>query len=349
MQPRSFLSLLLLTLAAVIAAAVVLATAPGSGQVSGGGAAAFPQLLAAGDSARDILLTNGKGKVHLVRAADGGWSLPDKGGFPADPAAVRQLLVSAGKLTLAERKTDNPDRLAKLWLDDPVGAASSAARMTVSAGDGTLLADAIIGRVTNDLVNQQEGGTYLRFPDQTQAWLAAGKLNVSPDPLDYVNRSLVSLPADTTRRVVVTRADGQVILAERAKGDPALLVKTGQPDGLAADPKAVARLAGLLDGITFNDVARAADKPFPAEAIHTTVTSFDGIQVRLELAMLDDEPWVRLTAALAEEHSDDAERLKGTQAFIDALAAKTAGWAFQISPAAFERLAPTAESLTKAP
>ncbi len=349
MQPRSFLSLLILTLAAVAAAAVVLLTGPETGKVGGGGEPAFPRLLAAGDSASDITLASGKGTVHLVRGADGAWSLPDKGGFPADPADVRLLLVNAAKLTLAERKTDNPDRLAKLWLEDPSGPKSASARMTVTAGDGTVLADAIIGRVTSDLVGQQEGGTYLRYPDQTQAWLAAGKLNVSPDPMDYVNRGVVSLPSDTVRRVVVTRADGQVILAERAKGDPALVVKTGLAEGQVADPKVMARLAGLLDGITFNDVAKADAKTFPSDAVHVTVTSFDGIEVRLDLAIIDDEPWARVSAALAEEHSDDAERLKGTQDFIDKLAAKTAGWAYQISQSAYDRLAPTPESLVKAP
>jgi len=349
MQPRSFLSLLLATLVAVIAAAVVLATAPGGGSVGDGGEPAFPRLRQATDAAAAIAITTGAGGFTLVRDDDGTWTLPAKAGYPAEPGTLRSLLLGAARLTLAEPKTDKRERLPRLWLEEPDHPAAQSLRLTVTAADGTTLADAVIGRTTNDLVAQQEGGTYLRFPGEDQAWLAAGRLSVSPDPLDYLDRSLVSLPADTIRRVVVTRADGGVILLERDRGEAALAVKTGLAEGQTADAKALARVANLLDGLSFADVARADDIAFGADAARVTVTSFDGIEVRLVLALVDGAPWARFTAALAEEHTADAERLKGTQAFIDALAARTAGWAYRLTPAAYERLAPTAESLSAAP
>jgi hypothetical protein len=349
MQPRAFLGLLVVTLLAIVAAAVVLATGPGGGRAGAGGDPAFPRLRADATEAAEIAIAGAAGTVRLRRGAEGVWMLPDKGGFPADPLQVRQLLLDAGKLRLAEPKTDNPARLHRLWLEDPAAPGAQSLRLTVTADDGALLADAIVGRTTNDLVAQQEGGTYLRYPAEARAWLAAGRLSLSPDPLDYLDRGLVNLPADSIRRVVVTRADGGVILAERARGEPALAVKTGLGEGQAADPKALASLANLLDGLVFADVAPAEAVAFPPDATHVTVTSFDGIEVRLELAVVDSVPWARLTAVLAEEHGEDPERLQGTQAFIGALAARTAGWAFRLAPAAYERLAPTAESLTRAP
>jgi len=349
MQPRSFFGLLLVTLLAIVAAAVVLATGRDGGHAGAGGEPAFPRLQAAAAEAAEIAIAGVAGAVQLRRGADGTWTLPGKGGYPADPRQVRQLLLDAGKLRLAELKTDNPARLHRLWLDDPDKPGALSLRLTIAAADGSLLADAVVGRTTNDLVAQQEGGTYLRYPEEARAWLAAGRLSLSPDPLDYLDRGLVDLPADTIRRVVVTRADGGVILAERARGEPALAVKTGLPEGQAADPKALANLANLLDGLVFADVAPAEAVAFPAEAINVTVTSFDGIELRLELAVVDQVPWARLTAVLGEEHGADPERLKGTQDYIDAVADRAAGWAFRLAPAAFQRLAPTAESLTRAP
>jgi len=349
MQPRSFLGLLLVTLAAVIAAAVVLATSPGGGRVGEGGEPAFPRLRQAADTAASIAITTGAGGFTLVRGDDGTWTLPEKAGYPAEPGTLRSLLLGAARLTLAERKTDQRERLPRLWLEEPDHPAAQSLRLTVTAADGAVLADAIVGRTTNDLVAQQEGGTYLRLAGETQAWLAAGRLSVSPDPLDYLDRSVVSLPADTIRRVVVTRADGGVILLERNRGEATLAVKTGLAEGQTADAKVLAGVANLLDGLGFADVARADDIAFPADAVRVTVTSFDGIEVRLVLALLDGVPWARVSAALAKEHTDDAERLKGTQAFIDRLAARTAGWAYRLAPAAYERLAPSAESLTTPP
>lgn len=349
MQPRAFLGLLVLTLVAVAAAALVLLTQPGGGRVGGAERPAFPALAERPEAAAAIDIQGRDGTVRLRLGTDGAWSLPDKGAYPADLGSLRALLNAARALMLAETRTSDPARLPRLWLEDPAAPDAQSLRLTVSDASGARLADGVIGRTTNDLVAGQEGGTYLRYPEESQAWLAAGRLSLSPDPLDYLDRSIVTLPADTIRRVVITRPGGAVILAERAPGEPALALKTGLAEGQAAAPKALGQLANLLNGLTFNDVARADSLAFPADATHVTATSFDGIEVRLELAVIQGAPWVRLSAALAAEHTQDAQRLAGTQAFIDQLASKTTGWAYQLPQALADRLAPTPERLVSPP
>src|SRR5258708_16775050 len=58
-------------------------------------------------------------------AINGNWSVVEKGNYPAGADRVRKLLLGLADLTLVEPKTDRPELLARLDLDDPVNGKST--------------------------------------------------------------------------------------------------------------------------------------------------------------------------------------------------------------------------------
>jgi len=351
MQPRAFLILLLATLLVVTAAAAVALLNPVAKVGGITSVPALPLLAERSVAPSAIEVTNAAGGYRLewrdgAADAEGQWVLASKDGYPAESEQVRRLLAELAALRLSERLTADPARLPRLQLEPLDAPDARSQRLRVLAADGSLLADLFVGRSVSRLVDDSEGGTYVRLGEGTQAWLVAGRLTLPDDGLGFVDRRITTLPDDTIRRVVITHPDGTVVLAERQKGEALLTVKAGLPEATPADPAKLRRLAQLLELLSFEDVAAAAKVPFPDETVHTTVTSFDGIEMRLTLAEINGAFWLRLSANLAEEHSPVPERKEGAERFTAELDARAEGWAFRLTEAAFERLTVAPAALT---
>ena len=350
MQPRSFLLLLVVTLLLVAAAATATFVNPIARIATQAATPALPVLAERGTEPAAIEIAGAGGSYRLEREIAEGeaarWVAVTKDRYPADPDTIAQFLTSLAALKLNEKLTDDPERLARLQLEAPDAPAARSRRVTVLAADGSVLADLFVGRTVARMVGETEGGTYLRLGDETQAWLAAGAVALPDDVLGFVDRRLTSLPKDTVRRVSITQADGTLVMAERETPTYPLKVKSGLPENTPADPSQVVRLAQLLEQLSFEDVAAAAAVTFPAEVVTTDVVSFDGVEVVMTLAEIDGQPWMRLSAKLAEQHSVVPERKAGAESFAAALDAKTRGWAYRISPATYERLTMHPAALT---
>jgi len=351
MQPRSFLLLLAVTLLAVAGAVAATLTNPIAKVADSVSIPALPLLAERAGEVAAIEIESGAGGIRLelqtVEGAETGqWVLASKSGYPADPAAVKQLLVGLVALKLNDALTDDPKRFARLQLEELDAAGARSRRVRVLAADGDVLADLYVGRGVNRLVGESEGGTYLRLAGETQAWLAAGALALPADALGFADRRITTLPDDSVRRVAIAHPDGQVVLAERETPDQLLAVKTGLPEGAPADPAQLRRLAQLLEQLAFEDVAAEDAVAFPAAVVHTEVTSFDGVGVQLALAEIDGKYWRRVSASLAEEHSPLPDRKQAAESFAATLDAKAEGWVFQLSPAAWQRLTVPPAALT---
>lgn len=102
------------------------------------------------DEVGEIAITAGSGTVTLVRS-DRGWTVKERGGYPADVGAIRDLLLKLeeAKVVQAEGLTDAIR--SRLQLDAPGGASKPDASGTVlelKARDGKPLARLVLGRQT---------------------------------------------------------------------------------------------------------------------------------------------------------------------------------------------------------
>lgn len=268
----------------------------------------FAGLRAAPETAAAITIGHEDREVQVVREG-ARWVVPAEHGYAADEDAVRELMTGLADLRWAGPRTAMPERYARLEVDDP-GAGSAAKRVTVTAEDGAVLVDAIIGK-RSQAITADERGTYLRLVDGERAWLAAGTVDVPAAAVDWLDTDLPSFAQDELEMVVVEPAEGEGFTVGRTTAEEDMTLIDQVPAGREADADQIRRLASTFAGLRFEDVRPVGEVDWPAQVTTVTGTGFDGETVTVELASLggEDDRWARF-----EEVGDWVYRLPSFQA-----------------------------------
>lgn len=253
----------------------------------------FETLVAAPETVASIAIEHG-GERFTVERGEGGWTVPERFGYAADESAVRDLVTGLADLRYAAPRTRLPERFVRLDVDPP-GAESAAVRVTLTADDGGVLADAILGK-RSQAITQAQRGTYLRLPDGERAWLASGTVEAPTDIADWLDTGLASIARDDLEVLQVAPAAGEgFTLGRLAAADDLTLTDQLAPDQ-TADAAAIRRLVGALASLRFDEVLPAADVAWPESWSTIEGTAFDGTTLELHLATVDEERWVRFGA-----------------------------------------------------
>ncbi len=250
----------------------------------------FPELVAAPEAAVQIAVEQGGQRLTVARG-DGAWVVPERWDYAADETAVRALVTDLVDLRYAAPRTALPERFARLEVDEP-GEGSAATRVTIEAADGTVLADAILGK-GSDAITRDRRGVYLRLPDGERAWLASGTVDVATDVIDWLDTDLPSIARDELALLTVSPASDEGLTAGRVSKDDEMTLTTPVPDGRQADAESIRRLTGMLADLRFDELKPAADVAWPEAWTRIEASRFDDTSLELELATIDDARWVR--------------------------------------------------------
>src|SRR5688500_9695445 len=99
----------------------------------------LPGLINRVNDVATIEVVKGKDKVQVQRTADG-WVMPDRGGYPVKFEVVKQNIVTMGELKTVEAKTAKPDLHSRIEVEDPAGADTKSAQITLKDADGKQIA-----------------------------------------------------------------------------------------------------------------------------------------------------------------------------------------------------------------
>jgi hypothetical protein len=251
----------------------------------------FPALRRAPETAAVVTVAHAGDELRAERAG-ARWIVPAEHGYQADAAAVRDLLTGLADLRWAAPRTALEERYPRLEVGEP-GPESAAKRVTVTAEDGAVLADAVVGKRSR-AITADERGTYLRLPDGERAWLAKGTIEVATAAVDWLASDLASVAQDELETLVVAPAEGEGFTVARTSPDEDLTLVDQVPAERSTDPAAIRRLAGVVAGLRFEDVLPADEVEWPEAVTTVTATSFVGRTLKLELATLaGGQRWVR--------------------------------------------------------
>jgi hypothetical protein len=325
MQRRSFWALV--GLAAIMAITAAVVASRGDREISHAvrGGRALPGLADKLGEVAFLRLTRGTMTIHLA-LADHRWTIVDKGGYPANQDRVRKLLLQLAELELVEPKTDKPELLARLDLDDPANGKSTL--ITAQDHAGAAVGQIIIGRRRPNEIGGGDEGVYVRKPDGDQAWLARGAFELGGDTLSWIDRRIIDIASARVASVVLTAPDGTAVIVARDSPDQPFTI-----DGLPADasPKpdaALAAPAGALEALDLDDVKPTDQQPIPdREATTAALTTFDGLVLGLRLSSPETGDWLAIDATGSGKAEEEAK----------ALSAGLAHWSFLI-PAERARL-----------
>ena len=309
MSSRVFLALVAITVLALVAAVVVALQQPTAAPVRYVDEPAFPALRTDPDAVAKVVLTTPDGSFTLVRETGDRWAALERFGYPVDSDKVRALIVALADMRLIEAKTSLPERYSRLEVEDPEGADAKSRLLRAEGADGTVLVEVILGKRQFRLTGNQAAGTYLRRPGEAQSWLASGGVDLDTEVVDWLDEEIVDLDPARIGRIAIRPDSGANYLVRRdAVGAPLELSDLAAGERVKEDAD-LGRLAGAFAGMALEDVRPRAELDWPAAHHSATATSLDGVEVTVQLAKIDGEPWALLDAraveALAPQASGD--------------------------------------------
>jgi hypothetical protein len=346
MTQRSFFVLLLLTVAAFVAAvAAVWVEQAQSRPDPLGGEPVFPLLVEREADITQVTLESRRWRVVLEKRGDEWFSI-DRGDYPIRQQPLEEALDAILGLTTLQAKTDNPGLYDDIAVGAP-GPDTDAVHVRIAAADGTVLADGILGAVSQSIGVTPRGGLFVRRTDEAQSWLAEGTVFL-PTYLSEWFDQLLSVPGPEIGRVTVYSGDAMVFDAEKVNfttGDYELryVDPSYQREGLVAEDNQIRGFAQAVVSTSFED-ARARDSvTVPADARSVEFTTRDGLLLRVTLVPIGDATWVLY----------DASAIEGATATGQAQAAdieqKTSNWAFLLPPSRIITLSRPVEQLVTVP
>jgi hypothetical protein len=147
MKPTTFLVVLAATAVSVVAAGyAVVSESRIQAPAAASGAPVFGDLLARANDVQSVTVASASGKFTIARKGDG-WALAEKDGYPVAADKLRQLVAGLADLRLLEAKTDQPDRHARLEVEDIAAKDAKSKQVTLAGADGKRR-DLIVARTT---------------------------------------------------------------------------------------------------------------------------------------------------------------------------------------------------------
>jgi len=348
MRKRSFLILAGVTALAVAAA---IATQPDNrlSKVAGSGKLVAPDLAKSINNVQTITIARKKSTLTITRAKDG-WRVKERGGYPANPDKVKEILVGLAGMKVLEPKTNRPELYERLNLRDLKHKDSAAQLVTVVGPGNKTLVKLLIGKTARGRFGP--GTAYYRKPGEKRAWKASGDISIDHDPANWIDKDLADIRKTRIRLVAVSSKDGETVAIARPKPGAALKLTTDPlPDGMV--PKTdgtISAVANLLEKLELEDVREAAKIDWSKKAVSTAeIRTYDGIVITARVAEVKkDEFWVSFDVAYdadgaitpkgkAHEKMEIKTAAEAKKA-VAALQARVKGWAYKLPAANLSNL-----------
>ncbi|MFN4088012.1 MAG: DUF4340 domain-containing protein [Alphaproteobacteria bacterium] len=350
MRRRSFIALAAVTAAVVVGAAVAVNMRDGDVRSADAGERLFPRLFERANDVDHLVVRSAEGGTITLKAVDGRWVVGEKADYRANFERVRGTLLAVSQMETIEPRTERPDLLPRLDLEDVDAEDSRSIRVTARAGDD-LLADAIIGRWQGEGRDQ---GLFARRADEMQSWLVKGAAS-RPDrqPLLWLDRDIVNVDQRRVRSFTITHAGGDIVAID--KPDPAAsdyTLTSAVPAGREAKPAhELQTIASITDFLILDDVRPAAELDFSSPAVTARMVSYDGLILDFEGVEGDGRFWVRVAAGTGEpdpalgpfveaNRGQDsaagrtADQFRSPEEVAEqaaAITARTEGWAYRLT------------------
>ena len=238
--------------------------------------------------------------IHTGTDAASGWGVAERAGYPVDAQKLRSLFANLGDLRLMEPRTADPALIARLGVNDPQAKSATGTGLRVLDAQGRVLASLILGHRGVRPRPGMPDQLYLRRAADASAWLAEGKLDVSPDPLGWVQHEIFDIKANQIRSVEIHRDGATLNLHRQGNG----LVLDTPPPGKIDDVRLI-EVAQALEGMSFTDVRPGA---LPGTAVGSVqfITNA-GQRVTILLSRDGEAVWARF--AVSDSDADMTLRL----------------------------------------
>lgn len=231
--------------------------------------------------------------VELVPTVQG-WAVANKHHYPAAISQVRATLQALAGARVVEEKTANPEYYARLGVEDVSQPDAGGVQLEL-AGLAAPVA-LVIGNLASSGT-----GTYVRRSDAAQSLLVDTTLTVDTDPLDWLDRRVLDIPAERIQQVTIRQPDGATLTVRKDTPEAANYTLVDLPAGREpGSALAVDQVAGALADVQLDDVTPAsALSPAEGASVNAEFRTFDGLVITARAFQQEGTGYVQFTAAYA--------------------------------------------------
>jgi len=315
------------------------------------GAPLFPGLEGRVNDIAELRLDTGHAAWTLKRD-DTGWTLAERGGYPADLNRVKQAVVALAAARIVAPRTADPANHHRLDLEPPAqGLATEDDVRTIDLAaldtDGKPLAEMLVGKIKALPTARDPGQVYVRRKGEEQTWLVEGRFDIRKDPTAWLDKNLLKIGRAEVNAVTVRHPDGETLRLVRNRFGT--LNVADLPEKLAERDTKLTAAQRSFEFVPFADVKPLADVDMSGATVATYHVD-DGTKVTVRSVpagfQVDRDPgyWITFdiehdpTMAVTEEDlpipgPNDAGKKRevdveaGARRAVDAQARAT-GWAY---------------------
>jgi len=330
MTPKNFAMLGLVAAVSLVAALIVYSSGQPWATAKAGGPL-FANLKGEAAGIERVAVSQGDARMTIEKSGER-WLVKEKNGFPASAEKVRALVLALTEANLAEAKTKREASLNILELEDPKSNSANSHLLQLTKADGTLLAEAIIGKTRPDAFGAGKAGTYVRRPNDPQAWLIDQDVIVGTKLGDWTRERLFDTKPESIKAVTIeSEGDTSYDIVRDSDGRTFKLAR--MPDGKKLKfANSADDIVDTLSSFKLNE-ARKLDSPEATAANATSagiarLETDDGLKLYLKVRKDAAGHWMTLNASGFNNGIKQAADLM----------ALAGGWEFKIPAAQAERI-----------
>lgn len=318
------------------------------------GSALLPGLDAALNDIDEITLVRaGNETIASIRRSEQGWTVPEKGGYPADIAKVRDALLALSEARIVEEKTANPEFYDRLGVEAVESGSSAGTAVTIRHG-GEAFPTVILGEV------EGTSQRYARRADEARSLLIDRDPELPRAAPQWLQTGILDLGSDRVREVAIEHADGESLRIYKDEAGQTNYSVDAVPDGRELQYAGVANVIGnVLRDLALEDVERAADAA-SEPSVTTRFRTFDGLLLTARGYERGEENWLEFEASIDTREAaapgddpaaEDAANAAGGEESVDSAAASAdpaseaaainatvAGWRYRIPSYKYEQM-----------
>jgi hypothetical protein len=292
----------------------------------------LPGLLESLDDVRRVEVVGaGEDSVATLERGESGWTVLERGGYPADLTKTRHALLSLAETQILEAKTANPALHDRLGLE----------AITLDTAGG--VAVQLIGpeEPVRIIVGNAEGDyqRYVRRQDEDQTYLINRDPEIATSAVDWLDTAIVNVDGERIQHVTVSRSDDEPLVVSKAvRGQPNFTIEN-IPEGREIRYDSIANVMGnILESLTLDDVEPLTETT--DEVIVTEFRTFDGLVITARSLERGDTAWASFEAAVNLTLPPESEQTRADAA-VEAteINERVQGWRYQIATYKFDQLA----------
>jgi hypothetical protein len=298
MNQKTLIGLVVAALAAIVAAIALNHSSRPRSETIEASTWLVPALRDHVNDVNKLVVTGAESKVlaTLERGANG-WTLAQKGGYPADTGKLRAFLLKLADAKRLEQKTSNKDKYAVLGVEDV--AAKDAKGVEVEVDGLAQPLKVIVGTA------DPRGGTYVRLAGEAESWLTSTSLTVEKGAAEWLQKDLSDIPATRIASIAITHADGSRATVSKNAESDANYTLADIPKGREPGSEyTINGLASVLAGLRFDDVLPAKDAVPGDKPLKARYATFDGLVVDVIAWEKDGKDHAQFVASLDEVQAD---------------------------------------------